>query len=95
LSVASQVVALEWSEVLEDAGGGRRGAGAVFAVQRQLRYLLVGHRGAEFACDEAAGEQRDELAGEERFDAGGALERDRGGVLDGLSWWRRFSRLGW
>jgi hypothetical protein len=50
---------------------------------------------AELAFDEAAAEQCDEVAGEERFDAGGALERDGRASWTVLSWWWRFSRLGW
>ena len=77
-------MALERGEVVEDAGRGRGGAGAVFGVERQVGDLLAGHRVAQFALDQAAAQQRDELAGEQCFDAGGALERDRRGVLDGL-----------
>jgi hypothetical protein len=84
VAVAGQVVALQRGEVVEDAGGGRGGAGAVFGVERQVGDLLARHRGAELALDQAAGKQRDELAGEQGFDTVGALQRDRCGVLDGL-----------
>jgi len=84
LVVVGEVVALEGGEVVEDAGGGRGGAGAVFWVERQFGDLVVAHRGAEFAFDEAAAEQGDEVAGEQRFDAAGAFERDGGGVVDGF-----------
>ncbi|MBA2636930.1 MAG: hypothetical protein H0U79_01705 [Solirubrobacterales bacterium] len=44
LAVAGEVVALDVGEVVEEARGGRRGAGAVFVVERQLGDALAGHR---------------------------------------------------
>lgn len=84
LLVAGEVVALDVGEVVEDAGGGWRGAGAVFVVERQFGDAFAVHRGAELALDQRAAQQGDEVAGEQRFDAGWAVERDGGGGVDGL-----------
>ena len=44
LAVAGEVVALDVGEGVEDAGGGRGGAGALLVVERQLGDVVMGHR---------------------------------------------------
>ena len=81
---AGEVVAREAGEEFERAGCGRLGAAALFGVERQFADLLLAHRAAEVAFDQAAAQQRDVLAEEQRFDPFGALDQHGGGVLNGL-----------
>lgn len=68
MSVAGEVVALDRGEVVEHAGGGRRGAGAVFGVERRVgdRSLLIALRSSRSIRQQAR--ERDEPADEQRFD---------------------------
>ncbi len=67
--VGGEVVAGGVGVEVEHACRGRCSGGAAFVVERELADVVAGHRGAEFALDEALGEQRDELAAGQALDS--------------------------
>ena len=73
--VVEEVVAGEAGEDVQDAGGGGRGAAAVFGVSESCLIPLLFTAFPDSAFDERVDEHGDQVAAQQGFDAGGVVQK--------------------